>query len=74
MGSPAGLEVKNLPAMQTPALDSISGLGRVPAEGNGYLLQNSCLGNLMDREAWWAADQIREGQKKRKKMYIGNIL
>ena len=54
MGSPAGLAVKNLPAMQTPALDSISGLGRVPAEGNGYLLQNSCLGNLMDREAWWA--------------------
>ena len=54
MGSPAGLAVKNLPAMQTPALDLISGLGRVPAEGNGYLLQNSCLGNLMDREAWWA--------------------
>ena len=23
-------------------------------EGNGNPLQDSCLGNLMDREAWWA--------------------
>ena len=23
-------------------------------EGNGNPLQYSCLGNLMDREAWWA--------------------
>ena len=23
-------------------------------EGNGNLLQFSCLGNLMDREVWWA--------------------
>ena len=54
MGSPAGSAVKNLHAMQTPELDSIPGLGRFPAEGNGYPLQNSCLGNLMDRESWWA--------------------
>ena len=25
-----------------------------PGEGNGYLLQYSCLENSMDRGAWWA--------------------
>ena len=34
---------------------SIPGLGRSPGEGNGYLFQFSCLENLMDRGAWWAA-------------------
>ena len=33
---------------------SISGLGRSLGEGNGNLRQYSCLGNLMDRGAWWA--------------------
>ena len=33
---------------------SISGSGRSPGEGNGYLLQNSFLKNFMDRGAWWA--------------------
>ena len=33
---------------------SIPGLGRFPGEGNGNPLQYSCLGNLMDRGAWWA--------------------
>ena len=28
--------------------------GRSPREGNGNPLQYSCLGNPMDREAWWA--------------------
>ena len=32
----------------------ITGLGRSPGEGNGKSLQYSCLGNPMDREAWWA--------------------
>ena len=44
--------VKNLAAkqeMQVPFL----GL-QCPWEGNGYLLQYSCLDNYMDREAWWA--------------------
>ena len=31
---------------------SIPGPGRSPREGNGNLLQYSCLGNPMDREAW----------------------
>ena len=29
--------------------------GRSPGEGNGTPLQYSCLGNPMDRGAWWAA-------------------
>ena len=32
---------------------SIPGLGRSPGEENGNLLQYSCLGYPMDREAWW---------------------
>ena len=32
-------------------LGSISGLERSPGEGNGYPLQDSCLGNSMDRGA-----------------------
>ena len=36
---------------------SIPGLGRSPGEGNDNPLQDSCLGNSMDRGAWWAAVQ-----------------
>jgi len=32
----------------------IPGSGRSPGEGNSNPLQDSCLGNPMDREAWWA--------------------
>ena len=32
----------------------ILGSGRSPSEGNGNLFQYSCLGNPMDRGAWWA--------------------
>ena len=35
-------------------LDSIPELGRPPEEGNGYLVQYSCLENSMDRGAWRA--------------------
>jgi len=34
---------------------SIPRLGRSPGEGNGNPLHYSCLGNPMDRGAWWAA-------------------
>ena len=34
-------------------LGLIPGLERYPGEENGYTLQNSCLENSMDREAWW---------------------
>ena len=33
---------------------SIPGLGRSPGERNGNPLQYSCLGNPVDRGAWWA--------------------
>ena len=47
------LVVKNLPASEGDAGDSgsIPGSGRSPGEGNGYPLQNSWLGNPMDRGA-----------------------
>ena len=44
--------VKRLPAMRETGL--IPELGRSPGEGNGNPLQYSCLGNPMDRGAWWA--------------------
>ena len=33
---------------------SILGLGRSSGEGNGTLLQYSCLENPVDQGAWWA--------------------
>ena len=33
-------------------LDLIPGLGRSAGEGDGYLLQSSCLENPMDRGTW----------------------
>ena len=35
-------------------LNLIPGLGKSPGEGNGNPLHYSCLGNPMDRQAWWA--------------------
>ena len=35
-------------------LGSIPGSGRSPGEGNGHTLQDSYLGNPMDRGAWQA--------------------
>ena len=48
--------LKNLPANAGDARDTglIPRLERFPGEGNGNLLQYSCLGNPMDRGAWWA--------------------
>ena len=45
--------VKNFPA-NTGDPGSIPGLGRYPGEGNGNLLQYSCLENSMDRVTWQA--------------------
>ena len=44
---------KNPPAMQETWVQSL-GSGRFPGEGNGNLLQSSCLENPMDRGAWRA--------------------
>ena len=41
-------------ACQCRRQDWISGSGRSPGVENGNLLQYSCLGNAMDRGAWWA--------------------
>ena len=45
--------VKNLLA-NAGDMGSIPGSRRSPGEGNGNPLQYSCLGNPMDRGAWWA--------------------
>ena len=55
-GFPGGLVVKNPPA-NTGDLVSLHGSGRSRGEGNGNSLQYSCLGNPMDRGAWWATVQ-----------------
>ena len=54
--SQVALVVKNLPANAGDIRDegSIPGLGRSPGGGHGNPLQDSCLENHMDREAWWA--------------------
>ena len=36
-------------------LGSVCASERSPADGNGNPFQYSCLGNSMDRGAWWAA-------------------
>ena len=50
-GFPGGSVVKNLCAMQETQVQTL-GPGRSPGEGNGNLLQYSCLGNPRDRGAW----------------------
>ena len=45
--------VKN-PLANAEDLGSIPGWGRPPEGGNGNPLQYSCLGNAMNRRAWWA--------------------
>ena len=50
------LVVKNPPANAGDVRDQGSnpGLGRFPKGGHGNPLQYSCVGNSMDRGAWWA--------------------
>ena len=48
---PGGSEVK-ASASNAGDLGSIPGSGRSPGEGNGNLLQYSCLEHPMDGEAW----------------------
>ena len=48
-----GTVVKNPPA-NARDVNSVSGLGRYPGEGNDNPLQDSSLENFMDRGCWWA--------------------
>ena len=42
------------PSASEGDLGSVPGSGRSPGEGKSNPLQHSCLGNPMDRGAWWA--------------------
>ena len=50
---PRWFMAKNSP-VNAGDVGSIPGSGRSPGEGNGNPFQYSCLGNPMDRGAWWA--------------------
>ena len=56
-GFSGGSAVKNPPA-KAGDKGSIPGPGRSPGEGNGNPLQYSCLGNPMDRGAWWDLKEL----------------
>jgi len=51
-GFPGGSDDKEAALLGDPSL--IPGLGRAPGEENSNPLQYSCLGNSVDRGAWWA--------------------
>ena len=55
MAPQVALVLKNLHTNAGDARDTSStpDLERTPREGNGNLLQYSCLGNSMERGAWW---------------------
>ena len=53
LGFPGGSDCKES-ACNAGDSDLIPGLERSPGEGNGNLLQYSCLENPMDRGDWWA--------------------
>ena len=61
-GFPGGSVVKNQPA-NVRDTDSIPGSGGSSGEENDNPLQYSCLGNPMDRAAWWATvHEVSESQ------------
>ena len=51
-GFPGGSVLRNLPA-NAGDVGLIPGSGRSSGAGNGNPFWNSCLGNAMDRGAWW---------------------
>ena len=50
-------ETRGFPDGSAGDTGSVCGLERSPGEGNDNPLQSSCLGNPMDRGAWWATVQ-----------------
>ena len=63
--------VKNLLA-NAEGTDFPSGLGRSPGAGHGHPLQNSCLGNPIDRGAWRVTVQEVEHNLETKTITICN--
>ena len=61
MGFPGGSVVKNPPA-NAGDMGLILGLGKSSGKENGNPLQYSCLGNPMDRGAWWVT--VHGGHKR----------
>ena len=57
LGFPSGSAVKN-PPVSAGDLGSVPGQGRYSGERNGNPLQYACLGNPMDREAWWTIQSM----------------
>ena len=57
MGFPGGSDSKEF-ACNAGDPRMIPGSGRYPGEGNGNLLQYSCLENPMDRGAWWTTVHV----------------
>ena len=53
LGFPGDPAIKN-PLASAGDTGLIPGLGGSLGEGNGYPIPYSCLGNPMDRGAWWA--------------------
>ena len=70
MGFPGGSEVK-ASVCNVGYLGSIPGSGRSPGEGNGTLLQYSCLENPMDGGAWWATVH---GVTKSRTLYVTSTM
>ena len=62
MGFPGSSVAMNLPANAGDTC-LIPGSGRSPGEENGNPLRYSCLGNLIDRGAWWATVHDMGSQK-----------
>ena len=54
LGIPGGSVVKKHPPANSGDMGLIPGSERFPGEGNCNPPQYSCLGNSMDRGAWWA--------------------
>ena len=51
----------------------IPGPRRSPGEGNGKLFQFSCLGNSMDREAWWGHKRVGHALETKQQQSLINV-